>query len=113
MPLSVGVEAGYPFSAVAWVNVVMTVSPVIWAWALMWSRKREWSSSQEKIWVSVPSASGQWVKSDCQVSFGTSAWKRRQEERGRFWGWGLTWPWLLRIRQIVDTEGLSGPGRRS
>ncbi len=55
--------------------------------------------------ASVPSASRQWVTSDCQHSFGSWASKRTQELLGRLWGWGVTNPRRRRIRQIVDTEG--------
>ena len=71
MPLSVRVEAGGPWRAIVAVNVSSTVWTDTARWAEMWSRQREWSSSQEMMSAGVPSASCQWVTSDCQVWLGT------------------------------------------
>ena len=81
-----------PCCSVAARNVVTTSSPVTGSWAVQESRYREWSSSQFRISTSVPSARRQWVKSDCQVSFGCAASNRTYEDRGRFRGSGVTSP---------------------
>lgn len=47
--------------------------PVTRGCAVTDNANREWSSSQVRISVSVPSASGWWVKSACHVSLGCSA----------------------------------------
>ena len=59
------------------------MGPVTRWWAVTDRASREWSSSQVKTSVSVPSASGQWVKSDCQHSLGWAASNRRQDDLGR------------------------------
>ena len=92
MPLSVRVEAGGPWRAIVAVNVSSTVWTDTARWAEMWSRQREWSSSQEMMSAGVPSASCQWVTSDCQVWLGRSALNRMNDERGRLSGSGLTSP---------------------
>lgn len=66
---------------------------------------REWSSSQVMICASVPSASGQCVKSDCHVSLGSSASNLTYELRGRFLGSASTRPMSWRMRWIVETDG--------
>ncbi len=53
------------------------------------------------ISIPVPSERRQWVKSDCHVSFGRSAWKRMYEVLGRFFGWAVISPAVLRCRQIA------------
>ena len=45
------------------------------------------------------------MKSDCQVSLGRSASNRVYEERGRFFGVGVTRRCRRRIRQIVAVDG--------
>jgi len=63
----------------------------------------------------VPSASCQWVVSDCQRSLGMAASNRWPADLGRLCGWGTTKPRRTRIRQIVDTDGIrlvSGSRRR-
>ena len=65
-----------------------------------------------RISMSVPSARAQWVVSACQHSLGSSAWNRRQELRGRLWGWGVTKPRRLSTRQMVATEGTEAFLRR-
>ena len=76
MPLSVKVEAGRPFSVAVVVKLLVTIGVVIRAWAVQCRSAREWSSSQEMVSTSLPSARCQWVKSDCQVSLGWAASKR-------------------------------------
>ena len=61
-------------------------------WQEMCSKQREWTSSQEMISTSVPSARCQWVMSDCQVSLGRAASNRIQDERGRLRGSGVPYP---------------------
>ena len=58
-----------------------------------------------RISASLPSASGQWVMSACHSSLGRSAANRRQDERGRLCGCGVTNPRRDKIRQIVATDG--------
>lgn len=65
------------------------------------------------ISVSVPSAKGQCVKSDCHRLLGAGAWKRCQDERGRFCGCGVISLEVLRIRQIVLVDGRVFSGSRS
>lgn len=72
---------------------------------------REWSSSQMRICASVPSASGQCVKSDCHVSLGSSASNLTYELRGRFLGSATTRPMSRRMRWIVETDGAPHPLR--
>ncbi len=72
-PLSVRVDAGMPCFSVAVRKVLTTSSPNTGWWAVQEMRYREWSSSQLRISTSEPSASDQWVKSDCQVSLGWSS----------------------------------------
>ena len=43
--------------------------------------------------------------SACHISLGRAASKRTKEERGRFWGWGVTRPWRERMRQMVPGRG--------
>ena len=87
------------------VKVSMTICPVIRGCALMESRSREWSSSQLMISVSVPSASCQWVKSDCQVSLGWRASNRMIDDLGRFLGSGVMRAARWRMRRMVEVEG--------
>ena len=54
---------------------------------------------------------GQWVKSDCHVSFGSTASNLVYEDLGRFLGSGLTSPASLRIRWIVEFAGGVAPSR--
>lgn len=75
------------------------------AWAVQDSKNLEWSSSQFKISTSVPSARRQWVKSDCQVSFGWAASKRTKEDLGRLRGSGVIRPAVCRMRRIVEVDG--------
>lgn len=82
-----------------------TISPVMRSWAVMDSSRREWSSSQLMISTSVPSATRQWVKSDCHVSLGWSAAKRRIDDLGRFFGSGVINPAVCRMRLIVEVDG--------
>ena len=56
------------------------------------------------ISVSVPPASRQWVKSDCQHSFGSWASNRRQEDFGRLRGSGTTSPCRVRYRLTVAAD---------
>ena len=42
---------------------------------------------------------------DPQLVRAVAAWNRRQDERGRLWGWGMTNPRRDKIRQIVATDG--------
>ena len=58
MPLSVSVEAGMPWLATAARNAATTTGPVTRRCAVTRRASREWSSSQVKISVPVPSASG-------------------------------------------------------
>jgi hypothetical protein len=64
-----------------------------------------------RISTSLSSASCQWVVSACQHSLGSSAWKRRQELLGRFWGCGAMKPRRARTRQIVATDGTAARAR--
>jgi hypothetical protein len=61
-----------------------------------------------KISTAVPSASCQWVVSDCQRSLGIAASNRCPALLGRLCGWGTTKPRRTRIRQIVETAGIRG-----
>jgi hypothetical protein len=74
IPLSVRVEAGAPWAVTAARNVASTIGPVTRAQAVTDRACREWSPVQARISASVPSASAQWVKSDCRHSLGWSAW---------------------------------------
>ena len=65
----------------------------------------------DKSSTSLPSASHQWVMSDCQTSLGMAASKRRQELRGRLCGSGTTSPAACRMRRIVELEGTRRPSR--
>ena len=65
------------------------------------SAYREWSSSHDKISVSVPPASCQWVKSDCHSWLGSSAANRIHDDFGRFFGSGTTSPRRVRYRLTV------------
>ena len=62
--------------------------------------------------MSVPSARRQWVKSDCQVSFGCAASNRTYEDFGRLRGSGVISPAVCRMRRIVDVEGEVSPSCR-
>jgi hypothetical protein len=64
-----------------------------------------------RISTSLPSTPCQWVVSACQHSLGSSAWKRRQELFGRFWGSGLIKPRRDSTRQIVATDGTAARAR--
>jgi hypothetical protein len=72
-----GEPRGVPWAVQAARNDPVTTGPVTRWWAVRCSTYREWSSSQQMISVSVPPASRQWVKSDCQHSLGSSAANRR------------------------------------
>ena len=85
-PLSVSIEAGRPSSAAPRWKVSTTSAALAVTKAREATSRREWSSMTLRISTSVPSASAQWVVSACQHSLGSSAWKRRQELLGRFWG---------------------------
>jgi hypothetical protein len=74
--LSVRVEAGMPYFAQAARKVARVTSPVVTGWAVTDRAYREWSSSQDTISTSVPSARWWWMKSDCHRSFGSSAANR-------------------------------------
>ena len=84
--MSVKVEAGVPWAATAARNAASTIGPVTRRSALTRNASREWSSSRVRTSVPVPSASGWWVKSACQHSFGCSAWKRSYDQPGPL-GW--------------------------
>jgi hypothetical protein len=58
IPLSVSVEAGTPWLATAARNAVITAGPVTRWCAVRDSTYREWSSSQARISVPTPLASG-------------------------------------------------------
>jgi hypothetical protein len=73
MPLSVRVEAGTPCLAQAARKVASTIGLEMRACAVTDRAYREWSSSQDKISVSRPPASCQWMESDCQHWLGMSA----------------------------------------
>ncbi len=66
---------------------------------------REWSSSQVRTCASVPPASGQCVKSDCQVSLGSSASNLTYELRGLFLGSGST---SSQVRTCASVPPASG-----
>ena len=104
IPLSVSVEAGAPWRATAARKVSTTMGPLTRTWAVTDRAYRAWSSSQDKISVPVPPASGQWVKSDCQHWFGIAAANRMQEDLGRLRGWGMTMPRRVRYRLTVAGE---------
>lgn len=55
--------------------------------------------------TSVPPESCQCVTSACQVSLGSSAWRRINAQRGFFCGCGTISPSRRRILQIVETAG--------
>ena len=76
MPLSVRVEAGMPCFAQAARKVARVTSPVVTGCAVTDRASREWSSIQDTISASVPSARCQWMKSDCHRSLGSSAANR-------------------------------------
>ena len=61
------------------------------------------------ISISRPSASDQWVKSDCHVSLGWSASKLRKEDLGLFFGSGVINPAWWRTRLMVDVDGAVKP----
>ena len=61
-PLSVRVAAGMPCSAQARVKVSSTIGVVTTVWAVAEIRKRDWSSSQSRMLVSLPWSSPQWVQ---------------------------------------------------
>ena len=63
------------------------------------------------ISTSAPSARRQWVKSDCQTSFGAEASNRIQELRGRLCGSGVTSPAPWRMRLTVEVDGTGKPSR--
>ena len=65
-----------------------------------------------EISTPLPSASCQWVLSDCQSSLGSAASKRMNEDRGRLCGCGVIRPWRARMRQMVATEGALPISRR-
>ena len=113
LPLSVSVDAGIPYAEHASRNDASTVLMVTVANACEYRRKREWSSSQETTSASVPSPIGQWVKSDCHVSFGNAASNRAYDDFGRLRGSGLTRPASLSIRWIVEFAGGLTPSRSS
>lgn len=102
---------GIPYAAHAARNDDSTVFMVTVAYACEYRRNLGWSSSQETISASVPSAIGQRVKSDCHVSFGNAASNLMYEDFGRFLGSGLTSPASLRIRWIVEFVGGLTPSR--
>jgi len=56
--MSVRVAAGAPWRAIAARKAASTMGPVTRMWAVTDSAYREWSSSQVRISVPVPSASG-------------------------------------------------------
>ena len=61
MPLSVKVEAGAPWAAMAAMaarKLASTIGPVTRVWAVTGTASREWSSSQVRTSVPVPSVSG-------------------------------------------------------
>jgi hypothetical protein len=101
MPLSVRVPAGAPCAATAARKASRTIGPVTRWWQVTRSAYREWSSSQDKISVSVPPASCQWVKSDCHSWLGSSATNRIHDDFGRFFGSGTTNPRRVRYRLTV------------
>ena len=112
-PLSVRVAAGAPWAATVAVKVSMTAAPVTGRWAVQDNSSREWSSSQLRISTSVPSARRQWVKSDCQSSFGWCASKRIIADRGRLLGSGAISCASSRMRRMVETAGAAVPSRSS
>ncbi len=97
-PLSVNIEAGRPRSAAPRWKVSTTSAALVVGKARQATSNREWSSMTLRISTSVPSMRAKWVVSACQHSFGSSAWNRRQELFGRFWGWGTTKPLQVRTR---------------
>jgi hypothetical protein len=73
MSQRLGIAATAPYWVAVARKAASTTSPVTTGWAVTDSASREWSSSQGRISVSWPQASCQWMKSDCQHSFGWSA----------------------------------------
>ena len=82
------------------------LSVVAQATARQPTTNREWSSMKVKI-STWPISMSHLVASACQSSLGSSAQKRIQDERGRFFGSCTTSPSRLRMRQIVETDGIS------
>src|SRR5579863_1115713 len=106
-PLSVSTEAGQPRAAPAADKVATTSKALVLANAVEATKNREWSSITFRTSTSLPSARAQWVVSACQHSLGSSAAKRTNEHRGRFWGWGVIKPRRFSTLQIEDTDGTS------
>ncbi len=97
LPLPVRVEAGTPCFAQVARKVASVTSPVVTGQAVAGSASWEWSSSQDTISASVPSARCHGMKPGCHRWFGCSATNRMQDDFGS----RVTRPARVRRRLIV------------
>src|SRR6266480_3532530 len=86
--LSLSSEAGRPKQFEAEWKTLTTSSALTVGKLVEANATLDLSSRKLRISTGLPSASCQGVESSCQVSLGSLASKRMNDDRGRLWGWG-------------------------